>query len=231
MSQTMFRRIFSRIGFLQIGIILLVVLTALIHLQHGIAMGGGRGGPMAGGPGNFPGKSSTMLVGTPGTGNAPGAVGTPGTGNAPGAAGTPGIGNAPGAGQQGQRFSGGSGGGPAGGTSVLSSLPISLSVLFILNFIGYLVLGAALYMPLFQKIQRVVRWLLIVFAAVTIIAWFLIAGSHPDTLGIVDKVIEGALIVLLLIEEWQAIKSKSRGEPHMPAAGDPVQPLYSDTRY
>jgi hypothetical protein len=220
MSQPFYRRVFVPIGFLQMAIILLVIATAFIHLQHGLAMGGGGGGAMRGagsagptgqGPGGFTG--TPQAAGTPGQGFA---------GNPPGAAGTPGVAMTPGQGFPGNQR--GFSGGRAGGPSLLTALPLSLSVLFMLNFIGYLVLGIALYLQPLQRIQRIVRWLLILFAVVTIVAWFLIAGSHPDTLGIVDKIIEGALIILLLLEEWQAIRRKGRGEPHASLA---EEPLYS----
>ncbi len=111
---------------------------------------------------------------------------------------------------------------------------MSLSVLFILNFVGYIVLGVALYLPFLLKIQRIVRWLLIVYTAVTIAAYFLIAGAHGETLGIVDKVIEVALIVLLLVDEWLSIKRKGRRsqEPHPAPQPDYSQPIsYSQPRY
>ncbi len=228
-QQTTLRRLFSHIGFLQIAIILLVLLTALIHLQQGIA--DGSGGRMGGGPGGFGGRSGTAVAGTPGAFGTPGALGTPR------AMGTPGTGNAQGNGSgQGQGGQGGFGsqGGPGGGGSILRSLPVSLSVLFILNFVGYIVLGVALYLPFLLKIQRIVRWLLIVYTAVTIAAYFLIAGTHGETLGIVDKVIEVALIVLLLVDEWQSIKRKGRGsqEPHPAPQPDYSQPIsYSQPRY
>lgn len=43
-------------------------------------------------------------------------------------------------------------------------------------------------------------------AAVTVILWYVLVGSHPNIIGIVDKVVEVALIVLLLIEAFQARK-------------------------
>src|SRR6266487_2670604 len=91
-----------------------------------------------------------------------------------------------------------------GGPSILSFIPIPLSVLFFLNFIGYIVLVTALYLPVLRRYQRIVRWLLIVFAVVTIIAWFLVTGGSPNLLAYIDKPIEVALIVLLLIEDRQA---------------------------
>ncbi len=91
-----------------------------------------------------------------------------------------------------------------GGPSILSFIPIPLPILFLLNFIGYIVLVTALYLPVLRRYQRIVRWLLIVFAAVTIIAWFLVTGGSPNLLAYIDKPIEVALIVLLLIEDRQA---------------------------
>lgn len=98
------------------------------------------------------------------------------------------------------------GGGPRGGPSLLSALPIPLSVLFLLNFIAYIVLIVALYLPALRRFQRVIRWLLILLAVVTIIAWFLITGGSPNILAYIDKPVEIALIVLLIIEDRQAAR-------------------------
>jgi hypothetical protein len=236
------RRYFGHIGYLQIAIIFLILLTAVIHLQHGLAMG--SGGAMGGGSGM---RTGTGFTGTPGAGfgnggpssqGTAGAQGTPGTRGTIAALGTPGTrgtmtaqgttgtqnGNGQGGyfgGTNGQGGPGGTTGGSSGG-SVLSWLPISMEWLMILNFLGYLVLGVALYAPLLRKIQRLVRWLLLGYTALTIVAYFLIAGTMPNTLGISDKIIEGALIVALLLEEWLTIRRKRRGQPHdEPVAGTP----------
>src|SRR5215216_1948204 len=114
MSQVSSQRFVRIIGWLQIAILVLIAITALIHLQRGIGMsfggpppGGGQGGPPPGG--------------------------------------------------------GGQGG---GGFNIMQFLPLPLPILFLLNGIGYLVLGAALYLPALQRYRRPVRWLLILFAAV-----------------------------------------------------------------
>jgi hypothetical protein len=107
----------------------------------------------------------------------------------------------------------GSGGHPAGGhpggasigMSLLSHLPVSLQVLFLLNFIGYIVLAVALYLPVLRRFQRIIRWVLIVYAAITIIMWFLVTGGNPNLLAYIDKPIEVGLIVLLVVEDWQAV--------------------------
>jgi len=92
-------------------------------------------------------------------------------------------------------------GGPSGGFNIMQALPLPLPALFLLNGIGYLVLVTALNLPALARYRRVVRWLLIAFAAVTIVMYFLIAGFSPNPIGLIDKAVEIALIVLLLIED------------------------------
>ena len=123
MNQLISKR-FPRIGLLQIGIILLAVITALIHLYLSV-----RGFMM--------GRSGPLLI------------------------------------------------------------------MFILNFVGYMVLVTALYLPPLQHIQSITRWILIAFATVTIITWYLISGSHPGIEDYVDKSVEVVLIILLLVEAFQ----------------------------
>lgn len=76
--------------------------------------------------------------------------------------------------------------------------------LFYLNFIGYAVLVIAHYAPQLQRYQRATRWILIVYAAITIIAWVLITQTHSNILGYIDKPVEIALIVLLVIEDLRS---------------------------
>jgi hypothetical protein len=95
-------------------------------------------------------------------------------------------------------------GAPRGG---MLPLPLPLSVLFLLNFVGYLVLIVALYVPLprlaryQQRYHRLIRWLLIAFAAITILGYFAIVGTMPNPLGELDKALEIGLIVFLLLED------------------------------
>lgn len=98
---------------------------------------------------------------------------------------------------------GGTGGGRppmGGGPSIMSMLPVPLPVLFILNFVGYIVLAIALYLPALQRYQQIIRWVLIVYTAITVVLWFLFTGGRFDFVGYGDKIIEIALIVLLLID-------------------------------
>jgi hypothetical protein len=71
-------------------------------------------------------------------------------------------------------------------------------VMFTLNGLGYLALVAALYLPQFRAYHRLIRWALIAFAAVTIIGW--VAVGERSTIGYLDKLVELALIALLLLE-------------------------------
>ncbi len=108
----------------------------------------------------------------------------------------------------GSRPGGPGGGRPGGGPNIMSLLPVPLTTLFILNFVAYLVLIIALYLPILRPYQRIIRWLLIILAALTIIAYFLISGTRFNLLGYIDKPIEVALIVLLLIEDWRVPHNK-----------------------
>jgi hypothetical protein len=165
-NQAHARRFFGVIGFLQIAIIVLVLVTTGIHLQHGISMsaGGFAGGSLHA----FPGSSGSRLPSGPPRGSGSG----------------------------------------ASGLSILQWIPLPLSTLFILNGIGYLVLVIALYLPLLSRFQRLIRWLLIIFAAATFTLYFLVNGFHLDTISLVDKIAEIALIILLLIHDRQFVRAR-----------------------
>ena len=71
---------------------------------------------------------------------------------------------------------------------------------FILNGLGYLTLLAALYLPIPRLVPHrgLVRWTLIGYAMLTILAW--VAIGERTLLGYSTTADEVALIVLLLIE-------------------------------
>jgi hypothetical protein len=100
----------------------------------------------------------------------------------------------PGSGQGGPP-PGGAGGAP-GGLNLFQYLP----TLFLLNGIGYLVLGAALYLPALARFRPLVRWLLIIFAAVTFVLYFVMNGFRLNPIAILDKLVELVLIVLLFVD-------------------------------
>jgi hypothetical protein len=79
--------------------------------------------------------------------------------------------------------------------------PLSLmAALFYLNCAGYLTLLVALYLPGLRRFRPTTRWLLVAFTAVTIVAYFALARGHYDLFGNADKVVEGLLIALLIVE-------------------------------
>lgn len=100
---------------------------------------------------------------------------------------------------------------PGGGFSIMSMLPLPLPVLFLLDAVAYLVLIVCLYLPALRNFQYIIRWALIALAVLTIVGYFLIAGFRFNLLGYIDKPIEIALIVLLIIEGRQAARLKTLG--------------------
>jgi hypothetical protein len=107
-------------------------------------------------------------------------------------------------------------GGAPGGFNIMRMLPLPLPILFLINGIGYLVLGGSLYLPALQRYRHIIRWLLIIFAATTFVLYFLFNGFRLSPIAVGDKIAELTLIVLLLIDSRQ-----SRGSP-APAAGEVV---------
>ena len=80
---------------------------------------------------------------------------------------------------------------------------------FVLNGLGYLALLAALYLPVPRLVphRRLVRWTLIGYATLTILAWVAIGERTP--LGYSTTAGEVALVVLLLMEDR---RTRLRGE-------------------
>jgi len=85
--------------------------------------------------------------------------------------------------------------------SAIAHLRVSfLSVLFLLNGLGYLALLAALYLPIgfLAGYRTSVRWGLMGFAALTVILWVIMGGRF--SLAYIDKAVEIVLIVLLWLD-------------------------------
>jgi hypothetical protein len=72
--------------------------------------------------------------------------------------------------------------------------------LFILNGLGYLALLAALILPIpvISDYRSLTRWVLVGYTALTIFLWILVGARN--SIGYADKVIELALIALLVLE-------------------------------
>jgi hypothetical protein len=80
-----------------------------------------------------------------------------------------------------------------------------MDIAFVLNGLGYLALLAALYLPspFFAGRRGLVRFALMGFAALTIIAWIAM-GDKSGWLGYVDKFIEIVLIILVWLENQRS---------------------------
>lgn len=74
---------------------------------------------------------------------------------------------------------------------------------FFLNFVGYVVLLVALYLPQVSRGKHWLRYALIAYATLTIICWLILARPY-DANDVPIKLIELVLICLLLIEDRQA---------------------------
>jgi hypothetical protein len=76
--------------------------------------------------------------------------------------------------------------------------------LFILNCLGYLTLLAALTLPIprLSEYRNLTRWVLAGYTALTIFLWILVGARNA--IGYTDKIIELALLALLLLEARRA---------------------------
>lgn len=83
-----------------------------------------------------------------------------------------------------------------GGAAALTMM----AALFYANFAGYVVLAAAMYLPALRQFRQITRWALIGYTAVTVLAYFALAQGHYDGFGLADKVCEGLLIALLVVD-------------------------------
>lgn len=72
--------------------------------------------------------------------------------------------------------------------------------IFVLNGLGYLGLLAALYLPVPQLTQyrSIARWALLGYTLLTIVLWIIMGARN--FIGYSDKIIEVALVALLLLE-------------------------------
>ena len=76
-----------------------------------------------------------------------------------------------------------------------------IRILFILNGLGYFALLAGFYLPAFQRFHKAIRWIFIGYTAVTILlyfVWVAMSGEWTIPLGPLAKLVEAAMIVLIL---------------------------------
>jgi hypothetical protein len=91
-------------------------------------------------------------------------------------------------------------------------------ILFILNGLGYLGLLAVLQLPIprLVRFRSAARWVLVAYAALTIVLWAIMAPMY-DFIGYTDKAIEIVLIALLLADA-----RTTASEPSGVASGTPT---------
>lgn len=76
--------------------------------------------------------------------------------------------------------------------------------IFILNGLGFIVLVVCLYLvPQLANLRTFIRWGLLAYTAVTIVAYFSInqLGSLENGFGLLTKAVELILVVLLIVEQ------------------------------
>lgn len=78
----------------------------------------------------------------------------------------------------------------------------SLPLLWLLNGLGYLALLVALYLPALAFIRSIVRWILAGYAALTVIVWVVVTQAAFDQLDYLTKLIEIALVVVLIVDAF-----------------------------
>jgi len=88
-------------------------------------------------------------------------------------------------------------------TAIIHLTLVFPSPMFILNGLGYLVLLAALFLPIPQLAgyHRLVRWVLLGYTLLTVVLWVVMGSRIP--IAYVAKVIEVVLILLLWLDSRQ----------------------------
>jgi len=87
-----------------------------------------------------------------------------------------------------------------------------LSILFLLNFVGYVVLAVAFVFR--QRLLGRYAWLLnlalAALAMVSIVLWLQRGGPNPLGLGYLSKVLEVWLLVAVVAEAWVAQRTRQK---------------------
>jgi hypothetical protein len=97
------------------------------------------------------------------------------------------------------------------------ALPVPLNVLFLLNFIGEVVLVLLFWFgPRWLGRKRwLIDVIMIIYAAATFVAWVMFGRPNPMGLGYLSKGIEIGLIIALLVDIW-AIRRQSSSSGEAP---------------
>jgi hypothetical protein len=100
-------------------------------------------------------------------------------------------------------------------------LPLPLNQMFVLNFVGYLVL-IALFWFVIRRFGSGTWWmdaLFIVYVAMACLAWLDQGRPNPRNLGYLSKSVEVALLLLLLTHMWLLLKPRRREAGYVVASG------------
>lgn len=120
----------------------------------------------------------------------------------------------------GNPFAGRSGGPPPGRSAPppgggQPQLPLPLNEMFVLNFVGYVVLVLLLWLAprLLGAKMWLVNLLMMAYVAATFIAWLEFNRPNPMGLGYLSKVLEVALVIVLVIHAVVVFRHQgSRGD-------------------
>jgi hypothetical protein len=79
---------------------------------------------------------------------------------------------------------------------------MAFDMVFILNGLGYLTLLSALYAPLpaLRPYRPIIRWIFIIYTAVTLVLWIIIGGTARTPIAFFVKAVEILLIISLWLE-------------------------------
>ena len=91
-------------------------------------------------------------------------------------------------------------------TALIHFIVLPGDILFTLNGLGYLILVAALYLPLavLRPYRSAVRWVLIGYTVLTVVLWIFIGARTP--IAFLDKSIEVVLIILLYLNSQRQLQ-------------------------
>jgi len=100
--------------------------------------------------------------------------------------------------------------------------------MFVLNGLGYLALLGALFLPIpfLAGYRPLIRIVFIIYTVITILAWAAVGMRTP--IGFIDKVVEVALVVLLLLYRPQAEPEPAPVAEIQPARAAAKIPVESD---
>lgn len=89
-------------------------------------------------------------------------------------------------------------------------LILPLNELFLLNFVGALVLVLLFWFSL--RLLGTRRWLmnvaLIVYAAAAVVAWFIVGRPNPMGLGYLSKIVEILVMILSSVDIWSLVRPR-----------------------